>query len=151
MYMNLIRGFLEQGNLDMAYQLRDNFNICSIWNIITILNSVFVEYLFKQGNDDKAMELYKTSLNNDGFIANGHVGHPYLKVLLKYSKKTQARAFFEYMLDNYDECIRLGNNTINMILNGCIKEGQFSDAVNILAKYKTQLKYFPVRAYMNLI
>ncbi|CAN7081094.1 unnamed protein product [Brassica oleracea var. botrytis] len=151
MYMNLIRGFLQQGNLDMAYQLRDDFKTCSIRNRITVLNSVFVEYLFKQGNDEKAMELYRNSLNNDGFTANGHVGHPYLEVFLKYGKKTQAWALFEYMLDNYDECIGLGDETVNLMLNECIKEGKFSDAVNILAKSKAKLKYFPVGAYRNLI
>ncbi|CDY09648.1 BnaC07g34130D [Brassica napus] len=151
MYMNLIGGFLQQGNLDMAYQLGDDFKTCSIRNKITVLNSVFVEYLFKQGNDEKAMELYRNSLNNDGFTANGHVGHPYLEVLLKYGKKTQAWALFEYMLDNYDECIGLGDETVNLMLNECIKEGKFSDAVNILAKSKAKLKYFPVGAYRNLI
>ncbi|KAJ4900034.1 Pentatricopeptide repeat-containing protein [Raphanus sativus] len=151
MYMNLIRGFLQQGNLDMAYQLRDDFKTCSIRNRITILNSVFVEYLFKQGNDEKAMELYRTSLNNNGFTANGHVGHPYLKVLLKYGKKTQAWALFDYMLDNFDECIGLGNETLNMMMDECIKEGRFSDALNILAKSKAKSKYLHVGAYRNLI
>ncbi|CDY21874.1 BnaC01g35740D [Brassica napus] len=42
MYMNLVRGFLEQGNLDMAYQLRDDFTTCSIRNKIAVLDSVFL-------------------------------------------------------------------------------------------------------------
>ncbi|KAF3594469.1 hypothetical protein DY000_02026720 [Brassica cretica] len=112
MYMNLIGGFLQQGNLDMAYQLGDDFKT--------------------------------NSFNNDGFTANGHVGRPCLEVLLKYGKKTQAWALFEYMLDNYDECIGLGDETVNLMLNECIKEGQFSDAVNILAKSKAKLKYYKV-------
>ncbi|CDY28383.1 BnaC01g35530D [Brassica napus] len=90
MYMNLVRGFLEQGNLGMAYQLRDDFTTCSIRNKIAILDSVFVEHLFKQGKDEEAMELYRSSVNNkDGLTANGTVGNPYLKLLLKYSQKNK--------------------------------------------------------------
>ncbi|CAH8345717.1 unnamed protein product [Eruca vesicaria subsp. sativa] len=138
MYMNLIRGYLEQGNLYMAYQLRDDFKTCSIRNRIAILNSVFDEYLFKQGKDEEAMELYRTY----GFTANVHVSTPYLEILLKYGKKTQAWEFFHYMLDNYvDRCIGLDEDTLNMMVNECIEAGQFSDAVNIFAKTKAKLNY----------
>nr|VDC77357.1 unnamed protein product [Brassica rapa] len=92
MYMNLVRGFLEQRNLDMAHQLRDDFTTCSIRNKIAVLDSVFVEHLFKQGKDEEAMELYRSSVNNkDGFTANGIVGNPYLKLLLKYGQKKNKR------------------------------------------------------------
>ncbi|KAL0890197.1 hypothetical protein Bca101_014180 [Brassica carinata] len=55
------------------------------------------------------------------------------------------------MLDNFNECIGLGNETLNMMLNECIEEGRFSDAVNILAKSKAKSKYLHVGAYRNLI
>lgn len=152
MYMNLVRGFLEQGNLDMAYQLRDDFKTCSIRNYISILDSVFVEYLFKQGKDEEAMELYRSSVNKDGFTANLTVGNPYLKVLLKYGKKTQAWALFEYMLDNHDCCSGFDADTLNMMVNECFEEGRFSDAVNIFTKTKEKVKYsLTVGAYRNLI
>ncbi|KAH0943630.1 hypothetical protein HID58_003267, partial [Brassica napus] len=74
LYMNLVRGFLEQGNLDMAHQLREDFTTCSIRNKIAVLDSVFVEHFFKQGKDEEAMKLYRSSVNNrDGFTANGTV------------------------------------------------------------------------------
>ncbi|VVA99368.1 unnamed protein product [Arabis nemorensis] len=154
MYMNLIRGYLEQGNLDMAYELRDDFKTCSLRNRIEILNSVFVEHLFKQGKDEEAMELYKSSLNNkDGFTANGAVANAYLKVLLKYGKKTQAWALFQYMLDNYSNYHRseLDVDTLNMMVNECFKSGRFSDALNTFIKTKAKLKYLPVGAYKNII
>lgn len=152
MYMNLIRGFLEQGNLDMAYELRDDFKTCSLRNRIEILNSAFVEHLFKQCKDEEAMELYKSSLNNkDGFTANGAVGNAYLKVLLKYGKKTQAWALFQYMLDNYHLGSALDVDTLNMMVNECFELGRFSDALNIFIKAKAKFDCLPVGAYRNLI
>ncbi|WZY73573.1 hypothetical protein YC2023_005813 [Brassica napus] len=126
MYMNLVRGFLEQGNLDMAYQLRDDFTTCSIRNKIAVLDSVFVEHLFKQGKDEEAMELYRSSVNNkDGFTANGTVGNPYLKLLLKYCQYDGERVF---------RC------------------GTVGDAVNVFNKAKATLQYgLPVEAYRNII
>ena len=127
MYMNLVRGFLEQGNLDMAYQLRDDFTTCSIRNKIAVLDSVFVEHLFKQGKDEEAMELYRSSVNNkDGFTANGTVGNPYLKLLLKYGQKKQAWALFQYMLDNYVCCFGFNKDTVNMMVNECFDVGRLA-------------------------
>ncbi|CAA7055366.1 unnamed protein product [Microthlaspi erraticum] len=151
MYMNLIRGYLERGNLDMAYQLRDDFKTCSTRNKITILNSAFVEYLFKQGNDEEAMGLYRTSLNNNGFTSNGAVGNAYLKVLLKYGKKTQAWSLFRYMVDNFDGWSAFREENINMMVNECFETGRFSDAVNIFAETKAKVDYLSVGAYRNLI
>ncbi|EOA15762.1 hypothetical protein CARUB_v10006900mg [Capsella rubella] len=155
MYMNLIRGYLEQGNLDMAYQLRDDFKTCSIRNEVAVVESVFVEYLFKQGKDEEAMDLYRSSvtLNEDGLTANATVGNVYLKLLLKYGKKTQAWALFEYMLDNHCCWFRFNGDTLNMMVDECFEEGRFSDAVNILTKAKAKVKYnlLPVGAYRNLI
>ncbi|KAL0690943.1 hypothetical protein Bca4012_090622 [Brassica carinata] len=153
MYMNLVRGFLEQGNLDMAYQLRDDFTTCSIRNKIAVLDSVFVEHLFKQGKDEEAMELYRSSVNNkDGFTANGTVGNPYLKLLLTYSQKKQAWALFQYMLDNYVCCFGFNKDTVNMMVNECFDVGRFGDAVNVFNKAKATLQYgLPVEAYRNII
>ncbi|KAF3533507.1 hypothetical protein DY000_02042854 [Brassica cretica] len=153
MYMNLVRGFLEQGNLDMAYQLRDDFTTCSIRNKIAVLDSVFVEHLFKQGKDEEAMELYRSSVNNkDGFTANGTVGNPYLKLLLTYGQKKQAWALFQYMLDNYVCCFGFNKDTVNMMVNECFDVGRFGDAVNVFNKAKATLQYgLPVEAYRNII
>ncbi|KAG5415958.1 hypothetical protein IGI04_003525 [Brassica rapa subsp. trilocularis] len=134
MYMNLVRGFLEQRNLDMAHQLRDDFTTCSIRNKIAVLDSVFVEHLFKQGKDEEAMELYRSSVNNkDGFTAN-------------------AWALFPYMLDNYECCFGFNKHTVNMMVNECFDMGRFGDAVNVFNKAKATLQYgLPVGAYKNII
>ncbi|XP_019089131.1 PREDICTED: pentatricopeptide repeat-containing protein At3g60980, mitochondrial-like [Camelina sativa] len=155
MYMNLIRGYLEQGNLDMAYELRDDFKTCSIRNEIAILESLFVEYLFKQGKDEEAMDLYRSSvtMNKDGLTANAAVGNLYLELLLKYGKKTQAWSLFEYMLDNHCCSFQFDADTLNLMVNECFEMGRFSDALNIFTKAKSKVEYnsLPVRAYRNLI
>ncbi|XP_010451452.1 PREDICTED: pentatricopeptide repeat-containing protein At3g60980, mitochondrial-like [Camelina sativa] len=157
MYMNLIRGYLEQRNLDMAYQLRGDFKTCSIRNEIAILESVFVEYLFKQGKDEEAMDLYRSAvtLNKNGLTENAIVGNVYLKLLLKYGRKTQAWALFEYMLDYYDLCYTWEDATdaLNLMVNECFEMGRFSDAMDIFTKAKAKVKYNSVLVgvYRNLI
>lgn len=154
MYMNLIRGFMEQGNLDMAYQLRDDFKTCSIREYIAVLESIFVEYLFKQGKDEEAMALYKSSvsMDNNGFTTNATVGNKYLKVLLKYGKKTEAWALFQYMLDNHGSWSSFDADNLNLMVNECFEVERFSDAVNIFNKTKAKSKCsLPVEAYKNLI
>ncbi|XP_010445348.1 PREDICTED: pentatricopeptide repeat-containing protein At3g60980, mitochondrial-like [Camelina sativa] len=140
MYMNLIRGYLEQGNLDMAYQLRDDFKTCSTRNEIAILESLFVEYLFKQGKDEEAMDLYRSSvtMNKNGLTENATVGNVYLKLLLKYGRKTQAWPLFGYMLDNHCCWFRFDADTLNLMVNECFQVGRFSDALNIFTKAKTK-------------
>ncbi|KAG7547313.1 Pentatricopeptide repeat [Arabidopsis suecica] len=154
MYMNLIRGFMEQGNLDMASQLRDDFKTCSIREYIATLESIFVEYLFKQGKDEEAMALYKSSvsMDNNGFTTNATVGNKYLKMLLKYGKKTEAWALFQYMLDNHGSWSSFDADNLILMVNECFEVGRFSDAVNIFNKTKAKSKYsLPVEAYKNLI
>ncbi|CAL9225682.1 unnamed protein product [Arabidopsis halleri] len=152
MYMNLIRGFMEQGNLDMAYELRDDFKTCSIREYIAVLESILVEYLFKQGKDEEAMELYRSSVSNKGFTTNETMGNQYLKVLLKYDKKTEAWALFEYMLENSGYWSGIDSDTLNMMVNECFEVGRCSDAVNIFNKTKAKCKYLLlVEAYRNLI
>ncbi|XP_010436529.1 PREDICTED: pentatricopeptide repeat-containing protein At3g60980, mitochondrial-like [Camelina sativa] len=133
MYMNLIRGYLEQGNLDMAYELRDDFKTCSIRNEIAILESVFVEYLFKQGKDEEAMDLYRSSvtLNKNGLTENATVGNVYLKLLLNSNAA----------------------DALNMMVNECFELGRFSDAMDIFTKAKEKVKYNSVivGVYRNLI
>ncbi|XP_010440138.1 PREDICTED: pentatricopeptide repeat-containing protein At3g60980, mitochondrial-like [Camelina sativa] len=156
MYMNLIRGYLEQGNLDMAYQLRDDFKTCSTRNEIAILESLFVEYLFKQGKDEEAMDLYRSSvtMNKNGLTENATVGNVYLKLLLKYGRKTQAWPLFGYVLNYYNLCVGFdASDALNFMVNECFEMGRFSDAVNIFTKAKAKFKYNSklVGVYRNLI
>ncbi|CAH8353743.1 unnamed protein product [Eruca vesicaria subsp. sativa] len=152
MYMNLVRGYLEQGNLDMAYQLRDDLTTCTLRNKIAVLDSVFVEHLFKQGKDEEAVELYRRSVIKDGFTADGTVGNPYLELLLKYGQKKQAWAMFQYMLDNYQPCFGFNQDTVNMMVNECFEMGRFSDALDLFNKANATIDHrLPAGAYRNII
>lgn len=81
------------------------------------------------------------------------MANAYLKVLLKYGKKIQAWALFQYMLDNYSGYHHsvLHEDNLNMMVNECFESGRFSDALNTFIKTKTKLRYLPVGAYRNII
>ncbi|CAH8265962.1 unnamed protein product [Arabidopsis lyrata] len=78
----LIRGFLDQGNLDKAAQLFDRLNDDTSQELydyddIALVDATFVDYWFRQGNDhgkkSEAWELFEEMINNawtcDGLLA----------------------------------------------------------------------------------
>ncbi|CAL9236934.1 unnamed protein product [Arabidopsis halleri] len=78
----LIRGFLDQGNLDKAAQLFDRLNDDMSQELydyedIALVYATFVDYWLRQGNDhgkkSEAWELFEEMINNawtcDGLLA----------------------------------------------------------------------------------
>ncbi|CAE6078407.1 unnamed protein product [Arabidopsis arenosa] len=102
-YDILIRGFLDIGNFVKASQifkelegLDRKFPWREYHKAIAIFNVSFVNYFFKQGKDEEAMEILATL--EDAQVLKPIVGNRVLKVLVEHGKKTEAWELFEEMI-----------------------------------------------------
>ncbi|CAL9236721.1 unnamed protein product [Arabidopsis halleri] len=136
----LIRGFLDQGNHDKADQLYDRLvegmsEELYDFNDIALVDATFVDYWFRQGNDELAMEIYSSlSLFEDAEFISATTGNTLLKILLDHGKKSEAWELFEEMINNartYDGLLAktFNSETINIMVNECFKLGKFTKAM----------------------
>ncbi|KAG2295937.1 hypothetical protein Bca4012_002638 [Brassica carinata] len=94
------------------------------YNGIAMVTATFIEYWFKQRNDEEAIKWY-TSLLGKRFVMNPVTGNILLRILLDYDKKTEAWALFDRMLDN-----QFNAETCNIMVNECFANSRFKEAVN---------------------
>ncbi|XP_019101983.1 PREDICTED: pentatricopeptide repeat-containing protein At1g10270-like [Camelina sativa] len=152
-YSYLIRGFLDQGNHDKADQL---FNRMSEelydYDDIALVDATFVDYWFRQGNDEKAMEIYN---NKDGEkFMSATTGNTLLKILLDNGKKSEAWELFDEMINNttYDGLLgakrrTFDSETFNIMVNECFKLGNFTKAMETFVLGAS----FGASGYSNII
>ncbi|CAH8268046.1 unnamed protein product [Arabidopsis lyrata] len=97
-YKNLIRGFLDLGDLDKAdlvlAEFKRLFSIAlsetkddsNYENRVAFLMATFMEYWFKQGKEVEAMECYNLCVIANKLPVCTETGNALLKVLLKYDE-----------------------------------------------------------------
>lgn len=125
---SLIRGLLDIGEFKEALKLFGEIKIRDDHNRVAVASAIFMEYWFKKGKEDEAMECYNNVLalvlreiESTGAIA-------LLEVLLKYDKKTQAWALFHHFLDMETPCLDTETLCSTMV-NECFKMGRFYAAI----------------------
>ncbi|VVA93472.1 unnamed protein product [Arabis nemorensis] len=164
---NLIRGFLNLGNLDMANQLLEEFESKGFhadrpWEYKSesgVVRVAFIEHWFKQGKHEEAMRCYQSLLGNDRYQVFGDTGHALLQLLLSYGKKTEAWDLFHRMLDVHSETIdvmvrerfKVNSETIDMMVGECFKEGRFKEGIETFYKVKAKDKYLNLLDHRNVI
>ncbi|EFH67938.1 predicted protein [Arabidopsis lyrata subsp. lyrata] len=145
-YSYLIRGFLDLGNFHKADELSHEFvrNRPSYpydFNEIAMVDAEFVDYWFRQGNNEEAMKFYSSiiSTKDRKFMCATN----FLRIFLKHGKISEAWALFEEMINNAktrepkysDEFGRdsFDSETINMMVNECFKiAGRLDEAMDRL-------------------
>ncbi|ESQ35837.1 hypothetical protein EUTSA_v10006738mg [Eutrema salsugineum] len=133
-FNNLIRGYLDLGDLDKANEFFDELKTrCTVYD--GIVNATFMEYWFEQGKDKEAMESYRSLLDKK-FRMHPPTGNVLLEVFLKYGKKTEAWALFNEMLDNHTppNILSVNSETISIMVNECFKMGQYTEAIDTFKK-----------------
>ncbi|XP_020881876.1 pentatricopeptide repeat-containing protein At3g60980, mitochondrial [Arabidopsis lyrata subsp. lyrata] len=135
-YKNLIRGFLDLGDLDKAdlvlAEFKRLFSIAlsetkddsNYENRVAFLMATFMEYWFKQGKEVEAMECYNLCVIANKLPVCTETGNALLKVLLKYGEKKHAWALYHELLDKG----RTDPDTIKIMIDECFDMGRFSEA-----------------------
>ncbi|AEE80130.1 unnamed protein product [Arabidopsis thaliana] len=106
-YDILIRGFLDIGNFVKASQIFEELKGLDsklpgreYHKANAIFNVSFMNYWFKQGKDEEAMEILANL--EDAQVLNPIVGNRVLQVLVKHGKKTEAWELFGEMIEICD-------------------------------------------------
>ncbi|CAA7023043.1 unnamed protein product [Microthlaspi erraticum] len=156
-FNNLIRGYLDLGNLDKANLVLHEFkrmlsssiarskstyeffndNYPGYENSVTFLTATFMDYWFKQGKEVEAMECYNQSLLRANKLpVCPETGNALLKVLLRYGKKYHAWALYHQMFDQSgtDSNRRLQVGTVHIMVNECFDMGRCSEAIETYNK-----------------
>ncbi|KAG7603751.1 Pentatricopeptide repeat, partial [Arabidopsis thaliana x Arabidopsis arenosa] len=122
-YDILIRGFLDKGKFVRASQIFEELkgpNSKLPWRnyhkAIAIFNVSFMDYWFKQGKDEEAMEIFATLEHAE--LLNTISGNGVLKCLVEHGRKTEA---WELFLDMIEIC---DSETVGIIMS---KEGFFGE------------------------
>ncbi|KAF8092449.1 hypothetical protein N665_0415s0064 [Sinapis alba] len=96
-YDVLIRGFLDAGRYVKASQIFEELKSKLPWRVYHKATSLYkvslMEYWFKQGKDEEAMEIYKALDMTE--LMNTIVGNRVLQVLVEHGKKTEAWEVFD--------------------------------------------------------
>ncbi|XP_010488025.1 PREDICTED: pentatricopeptide repeat-containing protein At3g60980, mitochondrial-like [Camelina sativa] len=141
---SLIRELLDLGRFKEALKLFGEINMREDHNRAAVASATFMEYWFKQGKEEAAMDCYNNLLAlelNRGPRIFFYPGPPMelteigstgaialLEVLLKYDKKTQAWALFHRLLDI--QTPYFDTDTLNpTMVNECFKMGWFNAAI----------------------
>ncbi|KAF8048526.1 hypothetical protein N665_2485s0009 [Sinapis alba] len=143
-YSYLIRGFLDQGNHDKAYDLSDEFIHMSgcYKEGRAVVDAIFVGYWFKQGEDEKAMELYRSLISRSVCASTGNT---LLEILFDNGKETEAWDLFNVMLTN---SLTFNRDTFGTVVNACFKLRRFKLA---LQTFKRPEFTRSSRCYANII
>ncbi|EOA24131.1 hypothetical protein CARUB_v10017364mg [Capsella rubella] len=106
-YDILIRGFLDIGDSVKASQILEEWKGLDsklarrdYHEALAIFNVSFMNYCFKQGKDEEAMEILATL--EDAQMLKPIVGNRVLKVLVEHGKKTEAWELFGEMIETCD-------------------------------------------------
>ncbi|KFK35294.1 hypothetical protein AALP_AA5G266000 [Arabis alpina] len=171
-YSYLIRGFLDQGNLHMADQLFDTLideipDEVYSYDLVAMLEAQFVDYWFKQGNDELAMEIYNCILPVENWeYIYSKIGNTLLKILLEHGKKSEAWELFNEMIQNASQNFGLlgrrfgvdifDSETVNVMVDECFKLGHFEEAMDtfklggsFVACYNNIIERFCERGMMS--
>ncbi|CAF2113471.1 unnamed protein product [Brassica oleracea var. botrytis] len=165
-FNNLIRGFLDLGNLDKANLVLDEFKrawsafaLSSSWHKpdslsleyeqrLALLMATFMEYWFKQGKEMEAMKCYEPCVG----VANNNLppdtGNALLKILLKYCKKTHAWALYHDMFDQSQSGISsrpLDSGTVKIMVGECFDMGRCSQAIDTYNKARAKNNFLDDR------
>ncbi|KAG2295926.1 hypothetical protein Bca4012_002645 [Brassica carinata] len=162
-FNHLIRGLLDQGKLETAMDVFRHLKqrvvssaddeivdlvlliIDEDYNEIAMVTATFVEYWFKQGNDEEAIKWY-TSLLGKNFVMNAITGNNLLRILLHYDKKTEAWALFDRMLEDH----QFNAETCNIMVNECFANSRIDEAVNTFHRVGTNVNVSQL-CYRNII
>ncbi|XP_010507763.1 PREDICTED: pentatricopeptide repeat-containing protein At3g60960, mitochondrial-like [Camelina sativa] len=90
--------------------------------------TIFVDYSFKHGNEEKAMKCY--SFIPQGKCLRATTGNTLLTILLSNGKKTEARELFNKMIKT--NCF--DSETVNVMVDECFKMGEFKEAMYVFNK-----------------
>ncbi|XP_010413078.1 PREDICTED: pentatricopeptide repeat-containing protein At3g60960, mitochondrial-like [Camelina sativa] len=90
--------------------------------------TMFVDYWFKHGNEEKAMKCY--SFIPQGKCLRATTGNTLLTILLSNGKKTEARELFNKMIKT--NCF--DSETVNVMVDECFKMGEFKEAMGVFNK-----------------
>lgn len=123
-------------------------------NRLALAGATFMEYWFKQGKEEEAMEWYNNisamelkDIQSPGAIA-------LLQVLLKYAKKTRAWALFRALSDcssDTPHCHHVDKNTlITIMVNECFKMGRLHTTI-LTFKIPFSYPYPEASGYGNII
>ncbi|KAF8108531.1 hypothetical protein N665_0108s0066 [Sinapis alba] len=156
-FNNLIRGFLDLGNLDKANLVLDEFK--RVWSdssalkphdslsleyeqSVAFLMATFMEYWFKQGKEMEAMQCYEDCVVANKLPVCAETGNALLKILLKYGQKTHAWALYHDMFDQSQSGIssirRLHSATVKIMVDECFDMGQCSQAIETYNKARAK-------------
>ncbi|KAL1219197.1 Pentatricopeptide repeat-containing protein [Cardamine amara subsp. amara] len=112
-YNSLIRGFLDIGKYVRANQLFEQLKGKLPWRdyhkAIAIFNVSFMNYWFKQGKDEEAMEIFATLEQAE--LLNTIAGNRVLEVLVEHGKTTEAWELFTEMIEICD------SETVDIIMS----------------------------------
>ncbi|CAA7052967.1 unnamed protein product [Microthlaspi erraticum] len=145
-YSYLIRGFLDLGNKDKAYELVDEMNRTSDdgpGRRRAVVDATFMDYWFKQGEDEKAMEIYRSREGEE--VVCAATGNTLLEMLLDNGKQAEAWKLFHSMITNSNTFDR---ETFVTMVNACFKLGLFKEA---LETFKRPELTRSSRCYANII
>lgn len=164
-FNHLIRGFLDQDKLETALDVFRHLKqrlvspaddeiadlvhliIDEDYNGIAMVTATFVEYWFKKGNDEEAINWY-TSLLRKRFVMDAITGNILLRILLNYAKKTQAWALFDRMLL---EDHQFNAETCNIMVNACFANSRFKEAVDTFHRVGNNIINGSQLCYRNII
>ncbi|KAF8048525.1 hypothetical protein N665_2485s0008 [Sinapis alba] len=126
----LIRGLLDLGDFHEAHKLFRKIMMANEYmNRTALAAATFMEYWFKHGKEDEAMECYSNLLAMEELKDIRSTGaNALLEVLLKYDKKTQAWAFFHHLLNMETPNFYVHTIKTTMV-NECFKLGRVSHAI----------------------
>ncbi|KAG7561654.1 Pentatricopeptide repeat [Arabidopsis thaliana x Arabidopsis arenosa] len=148
-YKNLIRGFLDLGNLDKANlvldefkrlflialsETKDDLHHSNYENRVAFVMAAFMEYLFKQGKEVEAMECYNRSVLSNRLLVCAETGNALLVVLLKYGEKKHAWALYHELLDER----RTDSDTIKIMVDECFDMGRLGEAMETYKKARAK-------------
>ncbi|CAF2059954.1 unnamed protein product [Brassica napus] len=99
-YDVLIRGLLDAGRYVKASQIIEELKSKLPWRVYHMAMALYkvslMEYWFKQGKDEEAMEIYKVLDMSEQM--NDIVGNRVLRVLVEHGKKTEAWELFDEII-----------------------------------------------------
>ncbi|KAK6915867.1 Pentatricopeptide repeat [Dillenia turbinata] len=129
-YNNLIKGFINLGNLDKANELFDEIKKrCCVYG--GSVDATFIDWFFKQGREKEAMESYKSLLDQPSKMTLDTC-NVLLELLLKHNRKTEAWALFHQMWKIRSPYVSaVTSDTFNIMVNGFFRLGNISEAFDV--------------------